>query len=171
MPAWRRVVRASFMAAAMFVPASGLWASSTQLIGQSAPDFALRSLTGENHRLSEHLGSVVVINFWATWCGPCRQEMPLLAQILLKYQRTGLVLFGVNIDERPEQAVEMVRTLQVSYPMLFDGRKEVAKDYQVGTLPVTVLIDRGGTVRYVAEGYKPGYERRYTETLRALLNE
>jgi thiol-disulfide isomerase/thioredoxin len=146
-------------------------ASTTRLIGQPAPDFALRSFGGENLRLSEHLGEVVVINFWATWCGPCRQEMPLLDEIYVKYRRAGLVLLSVNIDEQREPAVEMAKTLQVSYPVLFDGLKTVSKSYQVGAMPVTVLIDREGLVRYVSEGYKPGYEKRYTEQLRELLNE
>lgn len=146
-------------------------ASSTRLIGQPAPDFALRSFGSENLRLSEHLGEVVVINFWATWCGPCRQEMPLLDEIYARYRRAGMVLFSVNIDEQRDPAVEMAQTLKVSYPVLFDEHKSVSRSYQVGTMPVTVLIDREGVVRYVSEGYKPGYEKRYTEQLRELLNE
>ena len=145
--------------------------STTQLVGQPAPDFALRSLDNENLRLSEHLGEVVVINFWATWCGPCRQEMPLLDEIYGKYRRAGLVLLSVNIDDTQDRAIEMARTLKVSYPVLFDTRKEVARAYQIGTMPVTVLIDREGVVRHVSEGYKPGYEQRYTDQLRELLNQ
>ena len=140
-------------------------------IGDSAPDFALRSLSGENVRLSEHLGEVVILNFWGTWCGPCRQEMPLLDEIYLKYRRAGLVLFSVNIDDESARAAEMAKTLEVSYPVLLDQRKDVARAFDVGTLPVTVLIDRAGIVRYVSDGYKPGYEQRYTERLRELLNE
>jgi thiol-disulfide isomerase/thioredoxin len=146
-------------------------AGSSVLIGQPAPDFALRSFGRDNVRLSEHLGEVVVLNFWATWCGPCRQEMPLLDEIYNKYLRVGLVLFSVNIDEQRDPAVEMARTLKVSYPVLFDERKDVSRAYQVGTMPVTVLIDRAGVIRYVSEGYKPGYEQRYTDKLRELLNE
>jgi thiol-disulfide isomerase/thioredoxin len=146
-------------------------AGSSALLGQPAPDFALRSFASDNVRLSEHLGEVVVINFWATWCGPCRQEMPLLDEVYNKYMRAGLVLFSVNIDEQRDPAVEMARTLKVSYPVLFDERKDVSRAYQVGTMPVTVLIDRAGVVRYVSEGYKPGYEQRYTAKLRELLNE
>ena len=145
--------------------------STTRLVGQPAPDFALRSLDNANLRLSEHLGEVVVVNFWATWCGPCRQEMPLLDEMYNKYRRAGLVLLSVNIDDEPGRAVEMARTLKISYPVLFDSRKEVSRAYQVGTMPVTVLIDREGVVRYVSEGYKPGYEKAYAEQLRKLLNE
>lgn len=146
-------------------------ASAPDLIGKSASDFALRSLKQENIRLSEQLGEVVILNFWATWCGSCRQEMPLLDEIYLKYRRAGLVLLSINIDEDVDRAAEMAATLGVSYPVLMDSRNEVAKAYEVGTMPSTVLIDREGTIRYVSEGYKPGYERRYTDKLRELLNE
>lgn len=143
------------------------------LVGQPAPDFALRSWDGANMRLSEHSGEVVLINFWATWCGPCRQEMPLLDEIYGKYRRAGLVLFSVNLDEQSnlDAAREMAKTLRVSYPVLFDARKEVSRAYQASTMPLTVLIDREGVVRYISEGYKVGYETRYTEKLRELLNE
>lgn len=142
-----------------------------QLVGEPAPDFALRSLGGGTQRLSEHLGEVVVVNFWATWCGPCRQEMPLLDELYTKYRRAGLVLLGVSVDDDPERAAEMARTLQVSYPVLFDARKQVSTSYQLGAMPMTVLIDREGVVRYVSVGYKPGYETRYADKLRELLNE
>jgi peroxiredoxin len=141
------------------------------LLGSPAPDFALRSMGEANVRLSEHLGQVVLINFWATWCGPCRQEMPQLDALYAKYQRAGLVMLGINIDEGRDAAVEMARTLRVSYPILFDARKEVSRAYRLDAMPLTVLIDREGIVRHVSEGYKPGYEKRYTEKLRELLGE
>jgi peroxiredoxin len=141
------------------------------IVGSPAPDFALRSMAGPNVRLSEHLGEVVLINFWATWSGPSRQEMPLLDALYAKYQRAGLVMFGINIDEDAQEGTEMAKTLQVTYPILFDARKDVSRAYQLGTMPLTVLIDREGVVRYVSEGFKPGYEQRYTEQLRELLRE
>lgn len=165
------LVRRVIALAALLALALPMSVFSADLVGQPAPDFALRSMSGAAVRLSEHLGEVVVINFWATWCGPCRQEMPLLDEIYGKYRRVGMVLLSVNIDEDAQPADEMARTLRVSYPVLFDARKEVSRAYQVNALPVTVLVDRAGIVRYVSEGYKPGYEKRYTEKLRELLNE
>ena len=156
--------------AALFALTSFAYAAPT-LERAPAPDFALRSINDANVRLSEHLGQVVLINFWATWCGPCRQEMPQLEVLHAKYQRAGLVLLGINIDEERGEAIEMARTLQISYPILFDERKDVSRAYQLGTMPLTVLVDREGVVRYVSEGYKPGYEKQYTEHLRELLGE
>jgi peroxiredoxin len=146
-------------------------ASPDALIGQPAPDFALRTFSGENLRLSENLGDVVIVNFWATWCGPCRQEMPLLDEIQAKYHRAGMVLLSVNLDDDQQRAAEFARTLKISYPVLIDEHKDVARAFQVGTMPATVLIDRSGVIRYVSDGYKSGYEKRYTEKLRELLNE
>jgi peroxiredoxin len=148
---------------------SGLAASD--LTGQTAPDFALKSSTGENLRLSEYRGEVVMVNFWATWCGPCRQEMPLLDQLYSRYERVGFTLLGVNIDDNSGKAMNMVQELGVSFPVLFDSQKEVSKLYQVDTMPATVLIDREGTVRYIHHGYKPGYENEYLDQIRSLLRE
>lgn len=145
--------------------------ASSGLAGQPAPDFALKSSTGENMRLSEYRGDVVMINFWATWCGPCRQEMPLLDQLYSRYERVGFNLLGVNIDDDSSRAMDMISELGVSFPVLFDDRKEVSRLYDVDAMPVTVLVDREGNVRYVHQGYKPGYEEKYLDQVRALLRE
>ena len=139
--------------------------------GQPAPDFALKSSTGENMRLSEYRGDVVMINFWATWCGPCRQEMPLLDELYSRYQRVGFNLLGVNIDDDSGRAMDMIEDLGVNFPVLFDARKEVSELYDVSAMPVTVIVDREGTVRYVHHGYKPGYEDMYLDQIRSLLRE
>ena len=149
--------------------ATGL--ASSGMEGQPAPDFALKSSSGENLRLSEYRGDVVMINFWATWCGPCRQEMPLLDELYSRYQRVGFNLLGVNIDDDSRRAMKMIDELGVNFPVLFDARKEVSKLYEVEAMPVTVLVDREGTVRYVHHGYKPGYEDKYLDQVRSLLRE
>ena len=145
--------------------------ASSGLAGRPAPDFALKSSSGENLRLSEYRGDVVMINFWATWCGPCRQEMPLLDELYSRYERVGFNLLGVNIDDDSNRAMAMINELGVSFPVLFDSRKEVSKMYDVDAMPVTVIVDREGTVRHVHQGYKPGYELKYLDEVRALLRE
>ncbi|MGB5346370.1 MAG: TlpA disulfide reductase family protein [Woeseia sp.] len=145
--------------------------ASSALTGQNAPDFALKSSSGENMRLSEYRGDVVMINFWATWCGPCRQEMPLLDDLYNRYQRVGFKLLGVNIDDDSRRAMQMIEDLGVNFPVLFDERKDVSKLYQVEAMPVTVLVDRTGKVRHVHHGYKPGYEQKYLTEIRGLLRE
>jgi len=145
--------------------------ASSTLEGQSAPDFVLKSSAGDNLRLSEYRGDVVMINFWATWCGPCRQEMPLLDELYTRYERVGFNLLGVNIDDDSRRAMQMIEELGVNFPVLFDSRKEVSKLYEVEAMPVTVLVDREGDVRYVHHGYKPGYEEKYLDQVRSLLRE
>ncbi len=163
-------IRKAFMGLALTVLTATSLASS-DLAGQPAPDFALRSSTGENLRLSEYRGDVVMINFWATWCGPCRQEMPLLDDLYNRYQRVGFNLLGVNIDDDSSRAMNMVHELGVNFPVLFDDRKEVSRMYDVDAMPVTVLVDREGNVRYVHQGYRPGYEEMYLDEIRSLLRE
>ena len=145
--------------------------ASSALTGQVAPDFALKSSAGSNMRLSEYRGDVVMINFWATWCGPCRQEMPLLDDLYSRYERVGFKLLGVNIDDDSRRAMQMIEELGVKFPVLFDESKDVSRLYQVEAMPVTVLVDRSGVVRHVHHGYKPGYEQKYLTEIRGLLRE
>jgi peroxiredoxin len=97
--------------------------------------------------------------------------MPLLDDLYSRYQRVGFNLLGVNIDDDSGRAMKMIKELDVKFPVLFDESKEVSKLYQVEAMPVTVLIDREGTVRHVHHGYKPGYEDKYLTEIRSLLRE
>jgi peroxiredoxin len=161
----------SIVLGALFTAFTATTLASSGLTGQPAPDFALKSSTGENLRLSEYRGDVVMINFWATWCGPCRQEMPLLDDLYARYERVGFTLLGVNIDDDSRRAMQMIDELGVNFPVLFDASKNVSKLYDVQAMPVTVLVDREGTVRHIHHGYKPGYEDKYLTEIRSLLRE
>jgi peroxiredoxin len=136
-----------------------------------APDFALKSQSGENLRLSEFQGEVVMINFWASWCGPCRQEMPLLDELYTQYQPLGFTILGVNVEEDSSKAKQLLKESPVNFPILFDNKSEVSKLYKVVAMPSTVLVDRDGNVRYLHQGYKPGYEESYQQQVRALIRE
>ena len=135
----------------------------------SAPDFTLRTLNGPNLRLAEQRGRVVMVNFWATWCGPCRQEMPQLDRLYQKYKSSGFVLLGVNVDEDARKATDVAAKLGVTFPVLLDTDKAVSKLYDLSTMPSTVIIDRDGKVRYVHRGYLAGYEDNYDKQIRELL--
>jgi peroxiredoxin len=139
--------------------------------GAAAPDFVLKSLAGKNLRLSEYFGEVVLLNFWASWCGSCRQEMPQLDRLYATYRSAGFVVLGVNVDDDTSRALDVARAVNVSYPMMLDPGKSVAPKYQLGELPMTVLIDRSGVVRYVYSDYQEGKEQPYVAELRRLLNE
>ncbi len=153
---------------------TGLFMAATvnaEIASGPAPDFALKSHSGENLRLSEFRGEVVMINFWASWCGPCRQEMPLLDELYSQYQPLGFTILGVNVEEDSTKARKLLRDIPVSFPILFDNKSEVSKLYDVIAMPSTVLVDRDGNVRYLHQGYKPGYEESYQQQVRALIRE
>ena len=134
-----------------------------------APDFTLRTMGGPNLRLQEQRGRVVMVNFWATWCGPCRQEMPQLNRLYEKYQSSGFVLLGVNVDDDSRNAADVANKLSLKFPVLLDTDKVVSHLYDLRTMPSTVLIDRDGKVRYVHPGYVQGYEQVYEQQVRELL--
>jgi peroxiredoxin len=135
----------------------------------TAPDFTLRSMDGPNQRLQELRGKVVMINFWATWCGPCRQEMPHLNRLYEKYKSSGFVLLGVNVDDDARNAVDVAAKLGVKFPVLLDTDKKVSRLYDLATMPSTVLVDRDGKVRYFHRGYLAGYEDTYEKQVREML--
>ncbi len=146
---------------------------SAQAIAPSglAPDFTLRATDGQNLRLQEQRGQVVLVNFWATWCGPCKQEMPHLNRLYEKYRASGFVLLAVNIDEDPRLAVGTAQRMGLKFPVLLDGDKKVSKLYDLSSMPSTVMIDRDGRVRHIHLGYREGLEDLYEKQIRELVKE
>ena len=145
--------------------------AAAPLANAVAPDFTLRGADGRNVRLDELRGQVVLVNFWATWCGPCREEMPRLDTLYQKYRKSGFVLLGVNVDDDPHTALATAAKLGVSFPVLFDTDKKVSKLYDLGTMPSTVVIDRDGKLRFTHRGYRDGVEGDYDQQIRGLLKE
>ncbi len=145
--------------------------ASLGALAEPAPDFTLKSNTGENVRLAELRGKVVMLNFWASWCGPCRQEMPLLDGLYKRYNPAGFEYLGINVEEDNTDAVKLIKDLGVSFPILFDPESKASKLYDVEAMPTTVLIDKKGEIRYVNRGYKPGDENKYRDEIRELIRE
>ncbi len=149
----------------------GLLLCAGAAVAEPAPDFTLKSDSGENFRLAEQRGKVVMINFWASWCAPCRQEMPLLNELYQRYERAGFTLFGVNVEQNPDAAKKFLDTVGVSFPILYDSETTVSRAYNVNAMPTTVMVDRDGKVRYVNRGYRPGDEEKYRDQIRELIRE
>jgi peroxiredoxin len=141
------------------------------LVGRAAPDFALHAVAGDNVRLSEHRGEVVVLNFWSSRCTSCRTQLAALNRSLTTYRSAGLAVYGVGVDDDPVQARDFAHSARVDFAMLLDPAKEVSRSYQVDNLPMTVLIDRNGTIRYVLRDYSDASSTLYLQDLRMLLNE
>ena len=171
MLSWQAMCRLVAYVVLIGLGTSGDAVAKVLAIGTVAPDFTLHSSLGKNLKLSEYRGQVVMVNFWATWCAPCRQEMPELNRLYEKYQRVGFVLLGVNIDDNPKAAQELGKQLGVRFPVLFDSAKQVSGRYDIDAMPSTLLIDRSGTVRYLHRGYRRGVEKEYEEKIRELLRQ
>lgn len=141
--------------------------------GGGAPDFTLRDVDGRTVRLSDHLGkSVILINFWATWCTPCLGEMPHLQKIFEKYQAQGFVVLGVSMDgpESIANVAPTARRLGLTYPILVDEETRVVGLYNPKrAAPFNVLIDRSGRIVKSREGYSAGEEAHMEEDVKALL--
>jgi peroxiredoxin len=171
----RRVLLAGSLIVGGVLTASPLIAPSIAaaptLVGKEAPDFVLKALDGRNLRLSEFRGQVVLVNFWARWAGDSRQEIPALDRINTTYGRAGLVVLGVSVDEDLGRAREFVGSMKVSYPIMFDTGSNIGRDYLLQNMPMTILVDRAGVVRYSNVGFKRGDERVYLDHIRELLRE
>lgn len=136
-----------------------------------ASDFTLKGRDGANHRLSEEVGNIVIVNFWASWCGPCREELPAFESLYQEYADLGVTVYGVNVDDDPEKANVLLKDIDVSFPVLFDTNGDVSKLYDVSAMPTTVMVDRDGITRLIHKGYKSGDEKRYEQAIKALLRE
>ena len=145
-----------------------VWSASTS---GPAPNFTLKSLSGKNLKLSELSGNVVLINFWASWCGPCLQEMPLLNAIHKKYEPLGFTVLGVNVEENSDNARAFLAERGVDFPILLDTMNQVSKMYDVVAMPTTVVVDRDGNMRFLHKGYKSGDEKQYRKMVKKLIRE
>ena len=168
---WRCVSTAMAVLIAVCVGATSSAQPTYSLLGHEAPDFALRAVAGSNVRLSEHRGDVVVLSFWSSRCGPCRTQLAALDRSLATYRSAGLQIYGINVDDDVARAIEFAHGGNLSFALLLDPQKTVSRTYSVDNLPMTLLIDRNGTVRYVLRDYSTKSDDLYLQQLRTLLNE
>lgn len=145
--------------------------NASEKISGPAQDFTLNSRSGKNVRLAEQRGNVVLVNFWASWCGPCRQEMPKLEELHQKYKDLGFTLLGINLDATPDLSQKLLKDITVTFPILFDPENNVSEAYGVESMPTTVIIDKNGNKRFIHKGYQPGYENDYADQVKQLLRE
>lgn len=141
------------------------------LLGRPAPDFAMRALGGGNLRLSEHRGDVVLVGFWTSWCGTCREYLERLGRLHSTYGTAGLVVVGVSLDDDARRASSLVQAVGAKFPNVFDGRKELGAPWRVGDVPMTVLVDRAGVVRHVYGELQRRDDADLVAEIRKLLDE
>ena len=139
-------------------------APPTELEGKAAPDFTLKTINGEDVTLSALKDSVVVLDFWATWCGPCREGMPHLDKIADELKATGVKVYAVNLEETKEDVQAFIKETNLKLPVLLDSSGDVGRLYRAQGIPETVIIDRNGIVKKVYVGLvEPGELKRAIE--------
>lgn len=153
-PAWKRWVTGLslgfltlLMGLLLLIPRGDV--SASLVPGQPAPDFDLPTLSGERIRLSDLKGNAVVVNFWASWCAPCRREMPEFQAVYDQFQEQGLVVLAVNVGDARVAVADFVESVGMRFPVLIDEKEEAQNDYKILPLPATFFIDRTGVVRSI----------------------
>lgn len=127
-------------------------------VGSKAPDFELYDLDGSIHKLSDYKGQPVLLNFWATWCGPCRSEMPHLEDIYEEWKDNELIFFAVNVGEGSNDVTSFMDYYGFNMPVLLDNAKTVSRKYAVSGIPTTYFIDEDGIIQNRVVGAFPDRE-------------
>ncbi|MEE8442952.1 MAG: TlpA disulfide reductase family protein, partial [Dehalococcoidia bacterium] len=136
-----------------FNPFTGVLVSGpAPVLGETAPDFELPLLDGGTFKLSDHRGQVVWINFWATWCQPCRAEMPDIEKVWQEEQGSDLVLIAVDFGESKKTVEGFVQKLGLTFPIGMDSRGKITTNYRVSGFPSHFMVDREGILRDIRVG-------------------
>ena len=150
---------------------AGLAAEHYQLVGKPAPDLVARGVSGENVRISEHRGEVVVVSFWSGGCNTCRDQLSALDRILTTYASAGLRVIAVNLDSDLPRAEKFARAQNVQFLLLISAPENTGADYHIDRVPMMVFVDRAGVLRAAHREFKSRDEDLYVRELRTLLNE
>ena len=155
-------MRSALVAVLLFMPAL---ASAKVQKGMRAPGFSLSSLKGDKVSLAALTGQVVVVDFWAQWCEPCKRELPELDKLQKDYAGKGVKILAVNIDKERDNADKLVRLLKLSLVVLLDPAGSVAATYDLPKMPTSYIVDKKGVVRFVHEGFESGDLARFKKEL------
>jgi thiol-disulfide isomerase/thioredoxin len=159
--------RAAWLALALLVAST----ASALTLGDAPPAIDMPDRAGAKVDLNELRGNVVLVDFWASWCGPCREEMPVLEQLHKKYAKQGLVIIGINIDNNSKKMNNFLKGTPVSFRIVHDRKLNVASKYEPGTMPSSYFIGRDGKIRYVHEGFRKKDAAELEERIKTLLAE
>lgn len=137
----------------------------------TAPAFELKDLSGKTFTLESFRGKAVVLDFWATWCGPCRMSIPMLQAFYKKHQNNDLVVLGINMDDDPSGVYSFVEKIGITYPVLYGGSSDIGSNYRVEGIPSFVFIDRKGQIVDRYDGFSAEMLPAWESTLQRILAE
>jgi alkyl hydroperoxide reductase subunit AhpC len=139
---------------------------------QPAPPFEAPAMVGALPiRLASHIGQVVLVDFWASWCGTCRHALPQLDRLRAEFASRGFEVIGVNVDENSQDGLNLLKGVAISYPLIRDPRGTIAQSYDVRAMPSSYLIDRRGVVRNVYRGYNNDELKSLQQAVARLVEE
>lgn len=176
-PRWPTASKGAMRARALFAGTvlaallAGVATVAAVEVGARAPELDARTLDGERLRMRDLRGKVVIVDFWASWCEPCKEEMPVLDRLYDRYHDQGLVVVGVSVDRTERNARAFLRRNRVSFPIIHDGDHAIAGRYSPPRMPSSYIIDRRGVIRHVHEGFRPSDAGRMEREVRALLRD
>jgi len=136
-----------------------------------APEIVGKTHDGKTVRLSDFRGKVVLIDFWASWCGPCKEEFPFLVQLHEKLKHKNFTVLAVNVDTEIEDMANFIAKQKVkpSFPIIVDPEGKIAERYKLKGMPTTVMVDKQGNIRYRHTGFKPEDKKRIIKEIMSLL--
>jgi len=140
-------------------------------LGDDAPAFSLPSLSGKKRDLQDFRGKVILLNFWATWCVPCREELPELEKMQQQFRTKGFEVIGINLDKKPKSAEKYVQDFALSYTILHDPEAEVMQQYPGRAMPISYLIDRSGRMQKIFFGFNRKKVPEMSDAIQTLLAE
>lgn len=137
------------------------------------PDFDGETFDGKTVSIQDYKGKVIVIDFWASWCGPCKKEMPYLVELYKEYSEKGLEIISINIDRTEKNALNFLKALKVDidFVLIYDKKSKIVPLFNPETMPTTYIVDKKGIVRFVHDGFQDEYKMKFVDEIETLLNE
>ena len=157
----------------LFIFSIPVFSNTSVEVDSVAPNFSGYTASDTSIQLSDYIGKVVLIDFWASWCGPCRKEMPFLVELHEQFRKFGFEIIAINIDDEIKNMQGFISKLEKkpAFPILIDHKKKNPELYEIKAMPTTIFVDKKGKIRFWHNGFKESHQEKYIRELKTLLNE